>query len=82
MDTRAPLLFYFIHLLIPFALIFLSCFSFTFILIFFFEYLTVLQRRGCVDAIVIDTVDVIIVDTAIFAVIACAWDLLVHVNFL
>jgi hypothetical protein len=46
-------------------------------LIFCFEYFMVFQLRGRVDAIIIDTVDVIIV-----AVIACAWDLSVHVNFL
>jgi hypothetical protein len=34
-----------------------------------------------VDAIIIDTVDIIF-DTAIVAIIACAWDLSVHVNFL
>jgi hypothetical protein len=41
---------------------------------------------AAVYAIIIDTVDVIIVDTAIdtaiVVVIVCAWDLSMHVNFL
>jgi hypothetical protein len=41
-----------------------------------------LSLVACVDAIIIDTVDVIIGDTATITVITCSWDLSMHVNSL
>jgi hypothetical protein len=41
-------------------------------------YTTLTSSAISVDAIIIGTIDVIIVDTAIVAIIACAWDPSMH----